>query len=151
MFDDLNLFVESTITAITLDYTNRRMEVVVQSPWGRKGKKRIVVEGIADLLMRDVRRYNVIDRVIVFSAEDMMDSTSEGAQRLFLLMRGREPVELDTEWPLLNEALSRLRSEALVLMEVEPVYGTSILVLAKAICIESVTDSGECVAGPGLQ
>jgi hypothetical protein len=61
----------------------------------------------------------------------------EVARRLFFLMRGKEPSALDFEWPALREKLTRVQKGALALLEIEPVYGATILVLAEDLKIEN--------------
>ncbi len=148
MSGNLDLFVESTITAIKLDHADSRMEIEVKAPWGRQEQLRIVALGIDRLLMHEVRLYNIIERVNIFDANDFSDHRSEVAGRLFFLMRGRDPIDPEQEWPLLDEALSLLRSQKRVLMEIESVYGASILVLAKDIQVEPVADLEGKVARP---
>jgi hypothetical protein len=100
--------------------------------------KVIVASGIEDMLVDDLRAYNIIDRVTIFMATDAAQEINECTTSLFYLMQKRELSASDLEWPAFKEKLARIQSGELHLMEIEPVAGASAVVLARLIAIESL-------------
>lgn len=129
--------VEATIDAIRVDRANKEVWIDVTCAWGGKDRKQIVATGVDDFVVHDMRLSNIVDRVNRFDASASKDEGAEVARLLFFLMRGTEPSPADLEWPAFQDKLIRIRDGALSLLEVEPVYGATILVLAEDIRLES--------------
>jgi hypothetical protein len=138
--DRMDSLVEATITAFWFDRAKHEMRVEVACVWEDKGKKRIVASGIDKFLIDDMGPYNIIDRVNLYGAEDSMDEKSECAACLFFLMQKKELTASDMEWPGFKEKLFLIRDGKLSLMEIEPVYGASFIVLAESIRLETIVD-----------
>lgn len=128
--------VEATIDAIHVDVANKEVRIELTCAWQSKDRKRIVANGVDDVVVNEMRLSNIVDRVSRFAAEDFADDGDEVASRLFYLMRGKEPSPSDLEWPLLREKLARIQCGALGLLEIEPVHGATILVLAEDFRLE---------------
>ena len=133
------LMVESTIDAIHVDAPNKEIWIDVTCAWQEKGRKRIVATGVDEFAVNEMRLLNIVDRVNQFDANDIKDKGDEVARRLFLLMRGKEPSPSDLEWPNLRDKLSRIRESALRLLEVEPVHGARIMILAEDFRLEPLS------------
>ena len=130
--------IEATISAIHVDLENKVVRIEVTCAWKGNDRMRIVATGVDDFVMNEMRLSNIVDRVSRFDADNIKDQGAVVARRLFFLMRGREPSPSDLEWPALREKLTRIQCGALGLLEVEPVYGATILVLAEDFRIEPV-------------
>jgi hypothetical protein len=137
---NLNLLVESAITALHFDGVNREMIIDVRCAWEPKERRRLVVKGIDDLLIDDMRPGSIIDRVSLYGKEDSMDDTSECASSLFFLMQKRELNATDLEWPAFKDKRSLIQEDSLTLMVIEPVFGASIIALAESIRLEAMSD-----------
>ncbi|WP_026096991.1 hypothetical protein, partial [Ideonella sp. B508-1] len=99
-------------------------------------RKQMWQTGVDDLVVNEMRLSNIVDRVNRFNANDIQEEGSEVMSRLFFLMRGEEPEPSDLEWPALQEKRASIRAGKLSLLEVEPVYGATILILAKDFRLE---------------
>lgn len=137
--DDWKTLVESTIEAIHVDSKNKAVVIEVTCVWEDKERKRIVALGVDDFVVNEMRLSNVVDQVRRFGAVDLNGGESEITRRLFVLMRGKKPSQTDLEWPVLKEKLARIREGSLGLLEIEPVYGAKITILATDFRLESVT------------
>jgi hypothetical protein len=135
--EDWGQLVESTITAIKVDSIARGIQIDVITHWEGDQRKRIIADGVNDLLIDDVRSTNIIDRVIMFGQEDLANVERDCLARLFYLLQKREPTVADLEWPTLNQKLALIRDGSLLLMEIEPVCGASFLVLAESVRLEA--------------
>ncbi len=128
--DDWDALIESTIDAISLDVIKKAIAIELTCAWDGAGRKRIIASGVDDFVVNEMRISNIVDRVSRFSSVDYGEKSAEIARRLFKLMRGREPSQTDLEWPPLMNKLACIRDGSLSLLEIEPVYGATILILA---------------------
>jgi hypothetical protein len=131
--NELDSFVESTVLALSVDPRNHELRLEASCPFRGKARKTIVATGIDELLIDDLRIYNIIDRVTVFDATDAVEEINDCTRSLFYLMQKRELSVSDFTWPALKEKLTLIRTGQSQLMEIEPVAGESITVLAKRI------------------
>ena len=129
--NDWEALIESTIDAIHLDPSNKEVRIELTCAW-QGGGKRIVAAGVDNFVANEMRLSNIVDQVTRFRGDE-----HEIEGRLFFLIRGREPCASDLQWPILKEKLALLRAGELSLLEIEPVYGATIIVLAKSFKIES--------------
>jgi hypothetical protein len=136
---DLESLVEATIDAIRVDSANKEVRIEVTCAWDGKLREQVVATGVDDFVVNEMRPSNIIDRVSRFNADNISDKGDELARRLFFLMRGKEASPSDVGWPPLQEKLGRIRDGALELLEVEPVYGATVLVLAESFRLEPMT------------
>ncbi|WP_038489970.1 hypothetical protein [Janthinobacterium agaricidamnosum] len=136
MSDDWNILTEATIDAIRVEPTKKEIRIDVTCRWEGEKRKQIVVHGVDDFVINEMRLSNIIDRVTRLDAGDGQEA--ETARRLFFMMRGREPDASDLDWPVLSEKLDRVRSGTLTLMELEPVYGATVIMLAESIQLEAI-------------
>ncbi|MGA8673330.1 MAG: hypothetical protein WB679_25875 [Terracidiphilus sp.] len=135
---NLDSLVEATVTRLSFDRERAELRFEVSCVFGDRGRKVIVASGIEDLLVDDVRTYNIIDRVTIFTAADAAQEINDCTKSLFYLMQKRELSTSDLEWPAFKEKLARIQSGEFHLMEIEPVAGASAVVLARLIAIESL-------------
>lgn len=136
--DDWEILTEATIDAIRVEPMKKEVRIDVTCRWQGEERKQIVAKGVDDFVVNEMRLTNIIDRVTRFDVDVDGDSEKEAARRLFLMMRGHEPSVRDLESPVLLEKLSRIRAGSLILMEIEPVYGATVIILATGFKIESM-------------
>lgn len=134
--DDWDVLTEATIDAIRVESTKKEIRIDVTCRWEGEKRKQIVAQGVDDFVVNEMRLSNIIDRVTRLDAGDGQET--ETARRLFFMMRGRKPDTSDLEWPVLLEKLSRVRTGALILMELEPVYGATVIMLAESFQLEAI-------------
>jgi len=131
--------VEANIVAIRFDPIGKSLCMEFTCPWRGNSRMRMLATGIDDFLANEMRLSNIVDRVRVFTAKDICGESSEVASSLFFLMRGNAAVEeMDWEWPALKEALASIQRGELCLMEIEPVYGSTIQILAREFLLEPI-------------
>jgi hypothetical protein len=129
--------VEATIDAVHIDSAGKKICIELTCAWEGKDQVRIVATGVDDFVVNEMRLSNIVDRVSRYEPNGSGESI-EVPRRLFYLMRGKEPSPLDLEWPALREKLIQVQEGTLALLEIEPVYGATILVLAEDIRIEQM-------------
>lgn len=129
---------EATIDSIHLESTNRVIRIDITCMWKGAERRQIVARGVDDFVLSDMRMSNIIDRVTQFDGSDGNSAETVAAARLFVMMRGREPTVGDLQWPELTEKLVQIRDGSLILIEIEPVYGASAIILAKSFQLELI-------------
>lgn len=134
--DNWDVLTEATIDAIYVESTKKEIRIDVTCRWKGEKRKQIVAEGVDDFVVNEMRLSNIIDRVSRYYAGGGQEE--EAARRLFFMMRGREPDASDLEWPELLGKLGRIRAGTLILMEIEPVYGATVIILAESLQLESI-------------
>ena len=129
--------VEATIDAVQVDPAGKKICIELTCAWEGKDQVRIVATGVDDFVVNQMRLSNIVDRVSRYQAGGSNGEHLDVARRLFFLMQGKEPSESDLEWPVLREKLNCVQKGTLTLLEIEPVYGAMILVLAEDFRIEN--------------
>lgn len=127
---DWNALVEADLHSVHVDPTQKevRIELVYA---GSDQKAAIVASGVDYFVLNEMRLSNVVDRVQLFCVDDAV--TPAVVNSVFFLLQGRLPEPAELEWPVLQERLSAIRDGSLTLLEIEPVYGASVRLLAKSI------------------
>lgn len=136
--DGWNSLVEATIYAIHIDPNRKEIRIEVKCAWEGLDRKQIVATGVDDFVVNEMRLSNIIDRVSRFNVSDVKNESAEIARCLFFLMRGIEPSPSDLKWPPLLKKLAQVYEGTLCLLEIEPVFGARILILAEDFRLESV-------------
>jgi hypothetical protein len=122
--------VEANLNAIHVDSVRKEVRVHL-SLASSSLVRSILAIGVREFSVTEMRLSNIVDRVVVYRPDDA--TTSEMADRVFWLMRGRAPTKEELRWPPLIRNLAELQNGALTLLEIEPVYGAQISILAKTI------------------
>ncbi|AST29222.1 hypothetical protein [Ralstonia pseudosolanacearum] len=138
--NEWDTLIEATIDAIRVEPEKKGIRIDVTCMWQGKKRKQIVAMGVDDFVVNEMRISNIIDRVIRFGVGGAAEEDVKAANRLFFMMRGREPNSHDLEWGVLIEKLDRIRDGRLSLIEIEPVYGAAVIILAENFQIESIED-----------
>ncbi|MCL1621313.1 hypothetical protein [Ralstonia pseudosolanacearum] len=138
--DEWDTLIEATIDAIRVEPEKKEIRIDVTCMWQGKKRKQIIAMGVDDFVVNEMRISNIIDRVIRFGVGGAAEEEAKAASQLFFMMRGREPNSHDLEWGVLIEKLDRIRDGRLSLIEIEPVYGAAVIILAESFQIESIED-----------
>jgi hypothetical protein len=131
--DEFKLLVEATIDSVHLDNLNKAVRLNLTSPWEGGSRQHIIATGVDDFLATEMRLSNIVECVKIHAFDREGPPNSELAQRLFFLMRGKESTGSDLEWDFLIKKIERIKNGDLTFMEILPVYGASILLLAAKI------------------
>ncbi|GGL65014.1 hypothetical protein GCM10009091_53790 [Pseudomonas brenneri] len=133
--DNWKRLTEATIDGIQVDSTKKEVLINITCMWGSIKRKQIIAKGVQDFTVNEMRLSNIIDRVTRLYADPPQEY--ETARRVFLMIRGHEPSISDLEWPTLLDYLEKIRQGTLTFIEIEPVYGATITLLAESIQLES--------------
>lgn len=136
--DSWAALVESTIDAIRINLVDGEICIEMTCACEGSGRKRIIAKGVDDFLVNEMRLLNIIDRVTKFNAHDVREKESEAARRLYFLMRGKEPSFEDFDWPIFKEKLAFVGEGVLSLLEIEPVHGATVIILAVDFKLEAI-------------
>jgi hypothetical protein len=145
---EVDNLIEATMTGVHFDREKMELRIEVSCVWGEGKKRMILSSGIDNLLIDDFRAYNIIDHLTFFAAQDAVLEINECSSALFYLMQKRELTQNDLQWPAFVEKLATIRTGKLQLMEIEPVSGASVLVLAEQIKIEVIGTPGTDETSP---
>ena len=125
--NDWNCAVEANLHSISVDSRKKEILIEISLP-DDGGEAAIVAKGVDDFLVNEMRLSNVIDRIKVMEYAEA--DAPETVKRLLFMLGGNLP-KIDSGWPGLQSRLMSIRAGKLSLLEIEPVYGANILVLAK--------------------
>lgn len=134
--DNLASLVESTIDGVKIDTLNKKVIIDIAYATSEQGRVRIIATDVDDFAMSEMRLSNVIDRVTIFDSGNFSGRDLDLSRRLFFLIRGRDPIQSELEWDVLKRKTDCVRDGELTFMEIEPVYGASIKILAKSFKLE---------------
>jgi hypothetical protein len=123
--------VEATFSEIHLDAEERKIRIEIRSKWGGAARFRLLATGVDDFLANGLRLENIIDRVSHVSASNFGLAENGLAERLFFLLQQREARKSELEWDVLTDKLLRIQDGRLRFLEIEPVYGASVMILAE--------------------
>jgi len=136
----LEFLVESTVDSVHVSAKERKICIELTCAWEGNERKKITATGVDDFIADELRLSNIVDRVHCFDAADFRENLSAIADNLFFLMRGRSPTPADLEWGPLKEKLKSIESGVLKLLVVEPVYGATIILLAREVQLELISN-----------
>lgn len=133
---NLSNLVEANIDSVVFEESTKEIRLNLTSPWENKQRHQIIATAIEDFVIDQMRISNIVDRINLFSAENFNESQSSAAELLFYLLRGVEPEPDDLKWDVLEKKLEEIKQGKLTLLEVEPVYGARIVILAQTIKVQ---------------
>ncbi|GAB3627740.1 hypothetical protein PTE30175_02436 [Pandoraea terrae] len=127
--------VEAEITGILVFADKKCVEIKIRD--SNRNDWLILAEGVDDVLVEEMRLTNIVDRVWQVDASTSI--TERVAQRIYYLLRDGDSEGFDKEWSVLQAKLDAIRRNELSFCEIEPVYGATVMMLAKHIKLEMVT------------
>lgn len=134
----LKSLIEATVEYVNIDPVGKKLCIGIVSA-NKEKLIQIVADGVDDLLVNDLRLSNIIDQVLIHEVGE----SSEVAERLFYFLRGVKPTPSDLEWEVLKNKLACIKKGDLTFIEIEPVYGAVIMILAARIeFIENNANAG---------
>ena len=125
---ELEKFVEGRVVGVSCDESLGIVRLALEDR-SRRGHV-LTAYQVDDLLVLDMRKQNIIDRVCVW---DSNSDSAEWKRKLALLLYGElDAAERYSEYAKrIDEAAARINSRETILLEVEPVFGALILLLTK--------------------
>jgi hypothetical protein len=131
--NELKSLVEATIDSVHVDNVDKALMLDLSSPWEGGSHQQIIATGVDDFVVNEMRLSNIIDCAKIHAFDGDAFRQTELAQRLFFLMRGKEAEGSDLEWDVLIKKIERVKRGELTLMEIVPIYGATVLILAAKI------------------
>lgn len=128
---DLSKFVEAYLMSIEVDRIERKVKLSIREPDGTGWI--LAATGVSELMVLQMRMQNIIDRISVWT-ESAVDADCR--ERVFSLLSGRSATDRDDmESPLINRTVDEIQRGDSMLIELEPVYGASVLMLASGLSV----------------
>lgn len=91
----------------------------------------LMAKGVDRLVATEFRERNIVDRVTLWNSSSEVD---EYRDSLSILVSGSSDVPQGAAWQtLIDKEVASIKQEEKILLEVEAVYGVSILLLAKEV------------------
>jgi hypothetical protein len=134
--NNLELLVEATINGVFTDPVRKEVRIQLTSAWDPRERMQFLASGVDDFFASEMRLSNVVEGVTLHDAAGIDTDSAKVAQRLFLMMRGRQPEEGELEWDILLGKMERIRHGEFVLLDIESLYGADLLILASKIVLQ---------------
>jgi len=131
--NEWEILTEAIINAVHVDSGRKIVQLDLTCRCGVNVRKKLIISGVNDLVINEMRLSNIVDRVNLYRGGE-----EDISSQLFRLIRGREANAEDLKWSPLLEKLSLIRAGKLLMVEIEPVYGASALILGEDIQLSSI-------------
>ncbi|MES2740068.1 MAG: hypothetical protein V4754_03850 [Pseudomonadota bacterium] len=130
---DFNKFVEGHLTGIKVYQEENRAELFLQETTGRKWV--LNATDVSELMILQMRMQNIIFRIVIW---DLNSNEEEYKGKIFSLIHGKFETGKDhLSSPVINAKIDMIRRGEAVLLELEPVYGALVLIIAKQVLLDS--------------
>lgn len=132
---NLDVLVESKIHGISIEPRQEGSDVVLSIVDNDGVRWRLVASSVSDMLATEMRTQNIIDHVVIVGASD--EANDSVRQKVYYLLRGKDAeTKSDLRWKGVEAVLHDISMSNKCLIEVEPVYGVYVLLIAKSISLE---------------
>lgn len=128
--NELDRLVEATILQITPDNFAKTLTVKLRSA-DKASIYIVLVNGVHDAVVQDMRLNNIVDEVICYSGA----VDNEVLAKLQVLITGDSGLYKAGRFPHLDCRVEEVRNGDMSLWEFCPVYGAHLLVLAKSLSL----------------
>jgi hypothetical protein len=123
----LNRFVETYFDGIKLNHENKEVYLFLRDHNAVRWV--LMAEGVSDCMVLQMRTLNIIDRITFW---DVSSNEESYIDKLFCLHKGYYPGEKDKrDFLFITGSIEKIKHDEMFLMELEPVFGANVLVLAK--------------------
>ena len=128
---DFSKFVEGYLIGVKVFQTEKRVAIFLQEVTGKNWM--LTAKGVSEFMILQMCMQNIIDRISIW---DISSDEVDYRSKIFSLIQGRFAEEKDDlNLPLINQAIDRIRRGDVILIELEPVYGALVLILASEVCL----------------
>jgi len=125
---DFSSCVEANILGLNIDNASRALRIDLQ--FSSSQRHQIVVDGMDRFIANEFREQNIIDRVNLW---DLKSSSIEFTEVLFELFSFNHAEANKEINELIQKEIIAINNGEKVLLEIEPVFGVSVIVLAKSV------------------
>lgn len=129
---DFSKFVEGHLTGLMVYQTEKRATLFLQEATGKNWV--LTATDVSEFITLQMRMQNIIDRISIWDASnDEVDYRG----KIFPLIHGKFVEEKDDlNSPVINQTIETIRRGDAVLVELEPVYGALVLILAREVSLD---------------
>ncbi len=133
--EDLSNFVEGFITGIVVEHPDKIVSIFLL--YRNQCNFVLKAEGVEKFVANEMREQNIIDRINVW---DKQSDESSFRPILAALISGQSEYDKLNEafLPLIDLQVNTIRNEGKILIEIEPVYGASVMLLARKISLRKL-------------
>ena len=90
---------------------------------------------VSELLVEEMRLQNIIEQIVLFDGSAV--DSEDARKKIFFLLRGKYPESKDDlAWDGVEKAVADISNGKTCLLEIAPVYGAYVLLIARAISLE---------------
>lgn len=133
---NFDFLVETIIQSVAVTQTGHGQNVLITILDHEANTWSLTAFSVSDFTLSGMRSSNIIDRINFFDAEspdleDLQDT-------LLFLLGGRYTMKEEWKTKLVAQHVQKIRNSEYVLLEIEPVAGAYIVLLAEKILLEKV-------------
>ncbi len=131
---DFDAFVECRINTVSVVETEKGTNVLVDIEDHEKKHWLLTASVVSDFVLKEMRLQNIIDRINLLDKNNIGDK--ESREKIFYLLRGKLPESEDElTWEGVEKIIRDIQESKSILLEIEAVYGASVLLVAKDISL----------------
>jgi hypothetical protein len=129
---DFSRFVEAQLIGISISESTELIEFKLRDVEGAEFS--LLATGVSRFLANEMRERNIVDRINIWSSENWSDAAR--AELTQLLIGSQTPVDREKMSPIVSAEIEAIARGSRLLVEIEPVYGVSVLVLCERLEIK---------------
>jgi len=134
---NFDAFVECRIDTVSVVETEKGTNVLVSIEDHEKKHWLLTASEVSDFILNEMRLQNIIDRINLLDKKNIGDKKYH--EKIFYLLRGTLPESEDElTWEGVEKTIRNIQESKSVLLEIEAVYGASVLLVAKNISLTRV-------------
>ncbi|GAB6044396.1 hypothetical protein [Endothiovibrio diazotrophicus] len=132
---DLDLFVECKIVSTSIVETEAGTNVLIGINDHDNKHWLLSALSVSDFLLNEMRTQNIIDRINLFA--NGMSCEQDVLDRIYYLLHGKIPEHQEgLAHKDVNKVIDDINSSKRVFLEIEAVYGASVLLIARDVSLE---------------
>lgn len=95
----------------------------------------LTASAVGDLIVEEMRLQNIIEQISMFEGPAV--DNEDARRKIFFLLRGKYPEsKIDLVWGGVEKVVADISVGNCFLLEIEPVYGAYVLMIAQSISLE---------------
>jgi len=132
---DFNNFVETKLHAVSVIEGLKGINVIINVLDNNNREWLLTASNTSELLLEEMRLQNIIQCISLF---DKHNADSEDLRKkIFYLLRGRLPIDSsELIWNGVNDIVKSIKISEKVFLEIEAVYGTTVLLISNRVSME---------------
>ena len=129
---DFSKFVEGHLVGVKVYQAEKRVVLSLKEATGKSWI--LTATDVSEFMILQMCMQNIIDRISIWDASS---EEEDYRNKIFSLIHGKfEGEKDDFSSPLINQTIEAIRRGEAMLVELEPVYGALVLILAKEVFLD---------------